>query len=124
MKSFAVLFALALVVVSTSAFAPSVSKSTLAKQATKLNIVPLKRPEGEYTYDDGLTDLERQQRTTIPAFLTGSAKSQADPSTIRDDLDDVSFELPGWFSAVGSLAGTFIFFAIFKAGQDPTSYIQ
>eukprot|EP00521_Asterionellopsis_glacialis_P001054 CAMPEP_0195262680 /NCGR_PEP_ID=MMETSP0706-20130129/9889_1 /TAXON_ID=33640 /ORGANISM="Asterionellopsis glacialis, Strain CCMP134" /LENGTH=59 /DNA_ID=CAMNT_0040316787 /DNA_START=38 /DNA_END=214 /DNA_ORIENTATION=+ len=59
MKTIAAIVALCLLA-STSAFAPSVSKSVLAKEATKLNIVPLKRPEGEYVYDDGLTDLERK----------------------------------------------------------------
>eukprot|EP00980_Cylindrotheca_fusiformis_P023649 scaffold10700_cov108-Cylindrotheca_fusiformis.AAC.13 len=103
-----------------SAFAPA----SHAKTATKLNIVPLKRPEMEYVYDDGLSELERKQRKEIPAFLTGSAKSSADASTIRDDLEDVSFEFPGWASALGSVAGTFIFFAIAKSGQDPASYIN
>lgn len=70
-------------------------------------------------YDDGLTDLERKQRITIPAFLTGSAKSQADTSTVRSDIsgDDLIFGLNpdrfqllfiaifGLFTLVGTLSG-------------------
>jgi len=37
----------------------------------------------KFVYDDGLTDLERKQRITIPIFLTGSAKSQKDSTSIR-----------------------------------------
>jgi len=73
----------------------------------------------EYLYEDGLTILERQQRSTIPGFLTGSAKSQADVSTIRDDLegDSLIFGLDpdrfqllfitvfGLFTLVGCLSG-------------------
>merc|ERR1712157_64532 len=40
-------------------------------------------PTTEFVYEDGLTVIERNQRETLPAFLTGSAKSQADKSTIR-----------------------------------------
>ena len=74
---------------------------------------------GEYVYEDGLTELERKQRSTIPMFLTGSAKSQKDVSTIRDDIetDDLIFGLDpdrfqllfiavfGLFTLVGSLSG-------------------
>merc|ERR1719463_33306 len=74
----------------------------------------------EFVYEDGLTDLERKQRSTIPTFLTGSAKSQADVSTIRDDivtdplifgLDQDRFQLLfisifGLFTLVGCLSGT------------------
>lgn len=114
-----ILFALACIVASTTAFAP-VSQP---KTATQLNIVPLKRPDIEYTYEDGLTDLERKQRETLPAFLTGSAKSNIDPTSIRDDIDG-TFDFPGWLSAVGSVAGTFIFFGIAKAGVDATTYVN
>jgi len=41
----------------------------------------------DYVIDDGLTVLERKQRLSIPEFLSGSAKSQADVSTIRDDVE-------------------------------------
>jgi hypothetical protein len=77
----------------------------------------------EFVFEDGLTELERKQRATIPAFLTGSAKSQADPSTIRDDI--VAQEYPfglngdrfqllfisffGLFTLVGCLSGTIKF---------------
>jgi hypothetical protein len=74
---------------------------------------------GEYVYEDGLTDLERKQRATIPMFLTGSARSQKDVSTIRDDIetDDLIFGLDpdrfqllfiavfGLFTLVGCLSG-------------------
>eukprot|EP00429_Kryptoperidinium_foliaceum_P018246 CAMPEP_0176046174 /NCGR_PEP_ID=MMETSP0120_2-20121206/22926_1 /TAXON_ID=160619 /ORGANISM="Kryptoperidinium foliaceum, Strain CCMP 1326" /LENGTH=200 /DNA_ID=CAMNT_0017379585 /DNA_START=66 /DNA_END=668 /DNA_ORIENTATION=- len=74
----------------------------------------------EFVYEDGLTDLERKQRATLPAFLTGSAKSQADLSSIRDDievqefafgLDADRFQLLfitvfGLFTLVGCLSGT------------------
>jgi len=71
-----------------------------------------------YVYDDGLTALERRQRATIPTFLTGSAKSQSDESTIRDDIvvEDYfgnadRFQLAfisvfGLIVLVGSLSGT------------------
>merc|ERR1711982_304653 len=45
----------------------------------------------EYVIDDGLTDLERKQRSIAPSFLTGSAKSQADATTIRDDVEADDF---------------------------------
>jgi len=74
---------------------------------------------GEYVYEDGLTELERKQRSSIPMFLTGSAKSQKDVSTIRDDIvaDDLIFGLDpdrfqllfiavfGLFTLVGCLSG-------------------
>lgn len=77
----------------------------------------------EYVFEDGLTDLERKQRTTIPAFLTGSAKSQIDASSIRDDvevdtlifgLDTDRFQLLfitifGLFALVGGLSGNLNF---------------
>eukprot|EP00545_Synedropsis_sp_CCMP1620_P009905 CAMPEP_0119002986 /NCGR_PEP_ID=MMETSP1176-20130426/279_1 /TAXON_ID=265551 /ORGANISM="Synedropsis recta cf, Strain CCMP1620" /LENGTH=196 /DNA_ID=CAMNT_0006954535 /DNA_START=130 /DNA_END=720 /DNA_ORIENTATION=+ len=72
-----------------------------------------------YVIDDGLTNLERKQRKTIPTFLTGSAKSQADASAIRDDvvaeefafgLDADNFQLLfisvfGLLTLVGCLSG-------------------
>jgi len=75
---------------------------------------------GEFVYEDGLTDLERKQRATIPAFLTGSAKSNADKSTVRDDIEvsDYPFGLDadrfqllfitvfGLFTLVGCLSGS------------------
>mmetsp|Transcript_6720 Transcript_6720/g.9685 ORF Transcript_6720/g.9685 Transcript_6720/m.9685 type:complete len:189 (+) Transcript_6720:89-655(+) len=73
----------------------------------------------EYVFEDGLTALERSQRKTIPAFLTGSAKSQIDTTAIRDDievdtlifgLDTDRFQLLfltvfGLFTLVGCLSG-------------------
>uniref|UniRef100_A0A7S1Y4M3 PSI-J n=1 Tax=Grammatophora oceanica TaxID=210454 RepID=A0A7S1Y4M3_9STRA len=72
-----------------------------------------------FVFDDGLTELERKQRKTIPTFLTGSAKSQADTSTIRSDLsgEEFAFGLDadrfqllfitvfGLFTLVGCLSG-------------------
>ena len=86
------------------------------KEAAKARKTP---KTAEYVYDDGLTVLERKQRATLPAFLTGSAKSQADATTIRDDiveqeypfgLDGDRFQLLfisafGIFTLVGCLSG-------------------
>jgi len=73
----------------------------------------------DYSYDDGLTVIERDQRARIPGFLSGAARSQADVSTIRDDLvgDTLIFGLDpdrfqllfitifGIFTLVGCLSG-------------------
>lgn len=77
----------------------------------------------EYVFDDGLTVIEREQRSVLPGFLTGSAKSQKDVTTIRDDitedtlifgLDPDRFQLLfiavfGLFTLVGSLSGRLTF---------------
>jgi hypothetical protein len=110
---------------STSAFAPVSHSNKVATSATQVNIVPLKRPEIEYTYDDGLTELERKQRASIPAFLTGSAKSNPDPTAIDPELAaSATFDFPPLLSAIGSVAGTFIFFAFAKASIDPSTYLN
>jgi hypothetical protein len=73
-----------------------------------------------FAYDDGLTELERKQRATIPAFLTGSAKSNADKTTIRSDIEEQEYpfglsadrfqllfiSIFGLFTLVGCLSGS------------------
>lgn len=92
------------------------------KEAAKTRKTAFSRNQ-EYVYEDGLTELERRQRATIPGFLTGSAKSQADPTAIRDDveadtlifgLDTDRFQLLfltvfGLFTLVGCLSGNLTF---------------
>eukprot|EP00549_Striatella_unipunctata_P009467 CAMPEP_0118675132 /NCGR_PEP_ID=MMETSP0800-20121206/1281_1 /TAXON_ID=210618 ORGANISM="Striatella unipunctata, Strain CCMP2910" /NCGR_SAMPLE_ID=MMETSP0800 /ASSEMBLY_ACC=CAM_ASM_000638 /LENGTH=232 /DNA_ID=CAMNT_0006570419 /DNA_START=67 /DNA_END=765 /DNA_ORIENTATION=+ len=78
---------------------PSVGFSAPTRVARKpvtigRRVTPITKPSKvEYVYDDGLTVLERKQRGTLPAFLTGSAKSQADKTTIRPEIipDDSVF---------------------------------
>lgn len=95
MKSFAALLVVCFLA-SASAFAPSSGVAATRQATSKLHIVPLKRPEGEYTYDDGLTELERKQQSgPMKTFLTGSANSQVDPSSITDEFNDTTFEIPG-----------------------------
>lgn len=78
----------------------------------------LTKSKTEFVYEDGLTDIERKQRVTIPTFLTGSAKSQKDTTAIRDDivaqdyfgLSADRFQLLfiavfGIFTLVGALSG-------------------
>jgi len=88
--------------------------------AAQTRTSPLSNKNIDYAYDDGLTVIERTQRDKLPAFLTGSAKSQADVSTIREDLeaDSLIFGLDpdrfqllfitvfGLFTLVGCLSGT------------------
>lgn len=73
-----------------------------------------------FAYDDGLTELERKQRATLPAFLTGSAKSNADKASIRSDIEAQEFAFGldadrfqllfitvfGLFTLVGCLSGS------------------
>jgi hypothetical protein len=54
------------------------------KELAKLRKTPQTQ---EFAYDDGLSELERKQKGTIPAFLTGSARSRVEKSEIRDDID-------------------------------------
>lgn len=74
----------------------------------------------EFAYDDGLTELERKQRATIPAFLTGSAKSSKILSEVRDDIEEQEYPFGldgdrfqllfisvfGLFTLVGCLSGS------------------
>jgi len=41
----------------------------------------------EFVYDDGLTVIERKQLKTIPAFLTGSARSRVESEPVRNDIE-------------------------------------
>jgi hypothetical protein len=73
-----------------------------------------------FAYDDGLTLLERKQKSSIPAFLTGSAKSSSIKSTVRNDIEEQAFAFGldadrfqllfitafGIFTLVGCLSGS------------------
>ncbi len=87
MKSaIAILFAC--LVASSAAFAPTMM--VFKKAAAEPELASKSKPsKGTFIYDDGLTEIERKQRVTQPNFLSGSAKSQSDPETIRGDLADV-----------------------------------
>jgi hypothetical protein len=90
------------------------------KEAAKARKTPQSQ---EYAYDDGLTELERKQKGTIPAFLTGSARSRVAPEAPRDDIEEqlYPFGLSGdrfqllfisffsLFALVGSLSGNISF---------------
>jgi hypothetical protein len=73
----------------------------------------------DYVYDDGLTELERKQRISLPIFLTGSAKSQKDTTAIRPDLFQGTDEY--YFSPYDTTLATLGAFAIIsliiKAGS-------
>jgi len=65
---------------------PAFYAAAAAERAAKLNA------PGGYVIDDGLTELERKQKTGgLATFLTGSAKSQADPSTIVGEIEAQPF---------------------------------
>jgi len=97
------------------AAAPSFDYKQLGKQR-------LAKIKNDFVYDDGLTELERRQRTTIPAFLTGGAKTfkNVDKTAITNDLQisDYPFGLNGdqfqllfisifgLFTLVGCLSGS------------------
>jgi len=53
------------------------------KEAAKARKTPQTQ---EFVYDDGLTVLERKQKKTIPAFLTGSARSKVEAEPVRNDI--------------------------------------
>merc|ERR1711935_1178734 len=87
------------------------------KEAAKARKTPQTQ---DYVYDDGLTVIERKQSKTIPAFLTGSARSRVEAEAPRDDIEEqlYPFGLSGdrfqllfitlfsLFTLVGSLSGT------------------
>lgn len=87
------------------------------KEAAKARKTPQSQ---EFVYDDGLTILERKQLKTIPAFLTGSARSKVEAEAPRDDIEEqlYPFGLSGdrfqllfislfsLFTLVGCLSGT------------------
>lgn len=54
------------------------------KEAAKARKTPQMQ---EFVYDDGLTELERRQKKTIPAFLTGSARSKVEAEAVRTDIE-------------------------------------
>jgi len=54
------------------------------KEAAKARKTPQTQ---EFVYDDGLTLLERKQKKTIPAFLTGSARSKVEAEPVRNDIE-------------------------------------
>jgi len=86
------------------------------KEAAKARKTPQTQ---DYVYDDGLTVIERKQSKTIPAFLTGSARSRVEAEAPRDDIEEqlYPFGLSGdrfqllfitlfsLFTLVGSLSG-------------------
>lgn len=89
---------------------PAFYAAAATQRAAKLRVQ-------DTTYDDGLTVLERKQRGSMDAFLTGSAKSQADRSAIVGEIDAPAFgglsadrfqllfiSVFGLFTLVGSLA--------------------
>jgi len=97
-----------------TAAVPSFDYKNLGKQR-------LTKIRGDFVYDDGLTELERRQRATIPAFLTGGAKTfkNVDKTAITKDIEisDYPFGLNadnfqllfitifGLFTLVGCLSG-------------------
>ena len=116
MKSaIAILFAC--LVASSAAFAPTMM--VFGKKAAKEpELASKSKPtKGNFIYEDGLTDIERKQRKTQPNFLSGSAKSQADPSTIRDDLFEVgnSWTLTPQQTLVANCVGLLVLLSIINA---------
>jgi hypothetical protein len=74
---------------------------------------------GNYVFDDGLTVIERTQRATIPAFLSGSAKPSKVNTGVRPDLyttgDDYFFS--PYDTTVATLVLTLLVSFIIKAGS-------
>lgn len=54
------------------------------KEAAKARKTPQTQ---EFVYDDGLTVIERKQKKSIPAFLSGSARSKVAAEAPRDDIE-------------------------------------
>jgi len=87
------------------------------KEAAKARKTPQQQ---ETVFDDGLTVIERRQKKTLPAFLSGSARSRVKKSEIRTDINDdiYPFGLDGdrfqllfisvfsLFTLVGALSGS------------------
>jgi len=51
----------------------------------------LTKTKADYVFDDGLTEIERRQKASLPMFLSGSAKSQVDKSAIVGDIEGVDY---------------------------------
>merc|ERR550534_1205809 len=79
----------------------------------------LTKASTDFVYEDGLTELERKQKKTLPTFLTGSAKSQVDPTAIVGEISGVDYfglsgdrfqllfiSIFGLFFLVGYLSGS------------------
>jgi len=74
----------------------------------------------EFVFDDGLTVIERRQKKSIPAFLTGSARSRVEAEAPREDIEVTEYpfglsadrfqllfiSLFSLFTLVGSLSGS------------------
>lgn len=87
------------------------------KEAAKARKTPQTQ---EFVYDDGLTVIERKQKKTIPAFLTGSARSRVEAEAVRTDIEVTEYpfglsadrfqllfiSLFSLFTLVGCLSGT------------------
>jgi len=88
------------------------------KEAAKARVTPTQNQE--FLYDDGLTIIERKQKKTIPAFLTGSARSKVVAEAPRNDIEVTEYPfglsadrfqllfitLFSLFTLVGCLSGT------------------
>ncbi len=92
------------------------TKKVTGKVGPASKTKPVKKVD--FLYEDGLTEIERKQRISQPNFLTGSAKSQIDESSIRPELADVGSTYS--FSQSTTLAllsvSTVLILAIIKGG--------
>lgn len=86
--------------------------------AAKTRVAPFSPTGKNFVIDDGLTDLERKQRTIAPSFLTGSAKNVKVKSDLRPEVESDEYfglgadrfqllfiTLFGVFGLVGCLSG-------------------